>query len=275
MAAEALFVSLVIASMVHANKMKQLYADGGFEAIRSAVPYHTDQAHVSGFREIEAAAVLFGVELNANLAPRMRPTEMTALRKVYLSLRVIQASNRMLLYSEPEGPDPQLGHEYLPAVCNNLVDLAEAAMSLDATVGCFGSDGPVSTGNIINPLAFSVKAGFHRATRERALRLLHKPRLEGVLDSRLAGCLMEAMMARETTATDEYRRQPELAGIIIDNLTGRGWDGNGDDSQLIHPITRICNYSMTFMVAKEAKVVFCAWKEWLQGSSGDESYVRW
>lgn len=273
-AAESLFMTLIVASRIHAKKMQDLYAEGGYDMVRAAGSTQANPPElVDAFRNIQRAARIFEEEIESR--PRIRPTEMVQLRRAYLSLCIIQSSNLFILGGDPDEPDPDRRFRSLPALCSHTLDLAEEACGLETTVGCHRGGGPVSSVTLMNPVTFVAKAGFGRRTRQRAIGMLHRPRLEGVAHSRLAASLAQKMVDREAAATREYLGRPDLDGITVDNPTSWGWDGAGESGESIHPLARICNYTLQMAGGRYVRVGLRTWKEWLEGEDGEEYGFTW
>ena len=273
-AAESMFMSLVISFLRRGIVLRQLYSQGGFDLLGGTAPYRDPVAVTEGFIEIQQGIDMFRSELDRGL--KIRPTEMKELRKAYLSLCFIHNVNRFMLSHDPDEPDEQKRREGFPALCERSIDLVEHIYRLESKVGCLRSGGEtVTTATVMNPLMFLAKTGFDRATRERAIRLLYVPRVEGVWDSHMTATIAHRMLVRETAATREYRMQPHLDDVVIDHPTARGWDVRRDDREFIHPLGRIANYNMSFTGSKEAVLYLRTWKEWLEGSPGTESLISW
>lgn len=279
-AAESLFMTLVISAMAQATVLKKLYEQGGYDLLRLTPKHEDPMAIHDSFKTLERASSLFASELDALEGPKMRPSEATELRKAYVSLLILQTSTRMLLRSDPDEPDPQRRLDSLPKQCSYLVDRCEEVLALETTVGCLRDGGPVASPPLMNPIVYMVKTGFHKKTRDRALQLLRKPRLEGVWDSCMSAALAEEMMMREAEASREYRKDPVLRDVHIDHPSARGWipavpSENDEDEVQIVPLARICNYTMVPLSAREAILTLRTWKEWLEGSPGKNFHIQW
>lgn len=279
-AAESLFMTLVISAMAQATVLRKLYGQGGYDLLRLTPKHEDPMAIHDSFKTLERASSLFASELDALEGPKMRPSEATELRKAYVSLLILQTSTRMLLRSDPDEPDPQRRLDSLPKQCSYLVDRCEEVLALETTVGCLRDGGPVASPPLMNPIVYMVKTGFHKKTRDRALQLLRKPRLEGVWDSCMSAALAEEMMMREAEASREYRKDPVLRDVHIDHPSARGWipavpSENDEDEVHIVPLARICNYTMVPLSAREAILTLRTWKEWLEGSPGKNFHIQW
>lgn len=280
-AAESLFMTLVVESLKNIHYFRSLYAEGGFALVQAAPKYKDSEICVRSFKTIQRALALFRADLEGPRGKRIRPTELRELRKAYLFLRIIQETNRSILQEDPDEPDPHRRLKSLHGLCSTLIDLTEQVYELSTSVGCHREGGPVPTSTVMNPLVHVVRTGFHRASRERSIRLLSEPRLEGIWDSRMVAEMAKKFLNRETVATEEYRRMPELDGITIDHPSARGWDGSlnepGQEEQgeFIHSLARICMYSIEVSSAREVNVTLWTWKEWLERGPGETSYMTW
>lgn len=273
-AAESLFMALIFSSQSHGKELKALYTEHGYGVLRQA---NQDQsAQQRGFVEVENAATLFRSELDDTGSKlKLRPTKLAELHKAVVSLRLLQSVNQFLLRHDPEQPDAILRQQSLPELCTHIVDLAEEATNLEAAIGYMRTGGPISSPTIMNPLLVVAKSGFGVATRLRAQELLWKPRMEGVWDSRLASCLAEKMLLRESFASRQYREVPGLKDVVIDNPIARGWDGDGSHEDMILPLARISNASMIFTSGRSMRVFLRTWKEWLDEEEGEAFDIEW
>lgn len=279
-AAESLFMTLVISAMAQATVLRKLYDEGGYDLLHSTPICEDPIAILDSFKTLERASSLFASELDAPEGPKMRPSEATELRKAYISLLILQISTRMLLRSDPDEPDPHRRLKSLPTQCSYLMDRCEEVLALETTVGCLRDGGPVASSPLMNPIVYMVKTGFHKKTRDRAVQLLRKPRLEGVWDSCMSAALAGEMMMREAEASREYSKDPVLRDVHIDHPSARGWipaASADDDEDEVHivPLARICNYTMVPLSAREAILTLRTWKEWFEGSPGKNFYIQW
>lgn len=197
------------------------------------------------------------------------------LRKALVSLCALQATNRLFLMQDPDEPDRQRRLAGLPALCTEVVDLCEDFLALETTVGCLRAGNPISAPTITKLLAALAKSGFGRETRERAVRLLFTPRLEGLWDSRMGAHIVQRMLDRETEKNKEYQEQRDLDGVVIDNPIGRGWVATGESEESIHPLARVCHSTRDFLSGRKVKLTIWTWKEWLEGSPGGEAIISW
>ena len=273
-AAESLFMTLVISTMVQSNRLKQLFSEGGYERLQTEPPYQDTDNHIQAFKELQRALLIFRTELLKR--PSITTTDLTDLRKAYLSLSVIHGANRLMLMKDPEKPDQQARYRSLPSLCEEIVNSATELFLLESKVGCLRSGGSIPNATVMNPVTYVVKCGFNRATREEAVKLLEIPRIEGIWDSHMAASIARSMLARETAASQEYRLCSHLDNVVIHHPTARGWNTESVQDY-IHPLARICNYSMKFKGSggRDAILVLRTWKEWLEASPGTKSLISW
>ncbi|KAJ3529528.1 hypothetical protein NM208_g9718 [Fusarium decemcellulare] len=273
LAVESLFYTLAIDCLTQAKDLREIYAEKGLKGLPRDGLCQEDRYR--GFNEINRTIRLFKDELESCPGPPIRPVELLELRKAYLSLCVLQSTNRLLLIEDPDIPNPDKRIASLPTLCKKIVDMAEEVFGLESTVGCLRTEEPICAPTIVNPLIAVVKWGFGRENRQRARRLLDLPRLEGLWDFRMVAHMSDAMLEREARATNEYSQQQELDGVYIPSPTARGWKPGAEDERAIHPLARMCNSSLHHIAARKVKLTLRTWKEWLEDHPGEDTIIVW
>ncbi|KEY72677.1 hypothetical protein S7711_10223, partial [Stachybotrys chartarum IBT 7711] len=276
--AEVLFYHLALSSQQYANEMKRFYAAGKniLESSRSQISHNVSQrAHRLCFKEIQKAIEIFNAEFGLRRWPRAKAAEQAQLRRAFLPLRLMHATNRFMLREDPDTPDEVKRSQTLPALCVQIVDLAEEMMSLERTYGCKRSGDSIPNSTVMNPLYTVARSGFGAETRQRAMKLLRCPRVEGLWDSAMAASLANAVMLREKTASQEYWKREEMKGICIDDYTPRGWKAEAAGQDSIHPLARLCNSTMSFGKGRRASIGLRTWWEWLEDLPGQEVMIQW
>lgn len=263
-AAESLFMSLVINTHQHAKDAKRIYQEGRRPC--TVVPCEKEFHRV--FLEIDRVLTIFKAEMDRWTLPRAN------FRKAYLSLCIIHASTRFGLAKDPQEMDEQKRLASLPALCESIVDMSEEVLDLGGNLGGHSIPGPITNSTVMNPLLVVAKSGSPMSVRQRAIKQLYRPRLEGVWDSRLGASMGEAIIRRETRATKEYLEMPELNNLELLNVTARPWGSPGDEDY-VHPLARVCNTSLSFMKGRSVLIRLRTWREWLQDIEPESEVVYW
>lgn len=159
-------------------------------------------------------------------------------------LELMQLTNSLYLFSDPERPDPIARRAEMPSIANRIVDLCEQVLTSNSpSTGKLAiSPAPLTSG----PLFLMVHSGFSLSSRQRAMELLRRPRLEGFWEPALSASLAEAMWQREKEALDIWRR---AQGAPAD-----GGEFGYVDVEM--PLKfRVCSASMQFSEKKREAVV--------------------
>ncbi|KFA46138.1 hypothetical protein S40293_03740 [Stachybotrys chartarum IBT 40293] len=276
--AEILFYHLAISSQQYANEMKASYAadkrcltETRWQQSRSK----GNSAHCLCFKEIQKAVGIFSSEFEVRQWPRAKAAEKAQLQRAFLSLRLMQATNRFMLQDDPDEPNRLKRTKNLPGLCTHIVDLAEEMMSLERTYGCKRSGDTIPNSTVMNPLYVVAMSGFGAETRQRAVHLLRRPRVEGLWDSLMAASLGDIIQSREKAASQEYSKKEYMKEICIDDYTSRGWEAEAAGQQNIHPLARVCKTIMALGKGKQASIGLRTWWEWLEDLPGHEVTIQW
>jgi hypothetical protein len=250
-AAESLMSVLVLFSQEHAKHLGDLQTGkSGPEGLSMLVA--RQEVHTRCFNEIRKAISMFQYDIARSSGPATQLEEHTI-----LPLRLFYNTNRLLLIQDPDEPDMVDRQDCLPDLYTSIVDLAEEIMDLD----------PIKTRRVsyTQQLFLVAHSGIGQATRQRAVDLLRRPRLEGGWDSVISASLAEAIMQREREAAWEY--------LVEQGLDTETVGREGEEE--INPMFRIFNITFVFTGRREARVVLRTWREKLNDVAGRGRVIRW
>ncbi|RGP63529.1 hypothetical protein FSPOR_8582 [Fusarium sporotrichioides] len=249
-AAESLMGGLVLFSQEHAKHLLDLQTGkSGLEGLSMLAA--RQQVHTRCFNEIKKAISMFQHDIARSSG---RATQLEA--HTILPLHLYHTSNRLLFIQDPDEPDLDNRQLGLPGLYTTVVDLAEKIMNLD----------PCKTRKVsyTQQLFLVAHSGIGQSTRQRAVDLLRRPRLEGGWDSLISASLAEAIMDREREAAWEYKAEQ---GLNTETVETRGEDSD--------PMFRIFNITFAFTGGREARVVLRTWWEKLNDVAGQARVIQW
>ncbi|KAH6953613.1 hypothetical protein DER45DRAFT_528184 [Fusarium avenaceum] len=249
-AAESLMGGLVLFSQENAKPLLDLQTGKSGVEVLSMLAAR-QETHTRCFNEIRKAISMFEHDIARSSG---RATQLEA--HTILPLRLFYNSNRLLFIQDPDEPDSNKRHLALPSLYATVVDLAEQIMNLD----------PTKTRRVsyTQQLFLVAHSGIGQSTRQRAVDLLRRPRMEGGWDSLISASLAEAIVDREKEAAWEYKLKH---GLDIETV-----ETGGDDSD---PMFRIYNITFAFTGAREARVVLRTWWEKLNDFAGRAIAIQW
>jgi hypothetical protein len=249
-AAESLMGGLVLFSQENAKHLLDLQTGkSGLEVLSMLAA--RQEVHTRCFNEIKKAISMFEHDI-ARSSGRATQLEAHAILPLYL----FHTANRLLFIQDPDEPDLNNRQLALPGLYSTVVDLAEQIMNLD----------PTKTRRVsyTQQLFLVAHSGIGQSTRQRAVDLLRRPRLEGGWDSLISASLAEAIMDREKEAAWEYKVEQ---GLDTETIKTEGED--------VSPMFRIFNITFAFTGAREARVVLRTWWEKLNDVTGRAIAIQW
>jgi hypothetical protein len=249
-AAESLMAGLILFSQEYAKQTLDLQTGKlGLEGLSMLAA--RQEVHSRCFNEIKKAISMFEHDMGRSSG---RTTQIDA--HTIIPLRLFHNSNRLLFIQDPDEPDLDSRQHILPGLYTTIVDLAEQIMNLD----------PIKTRRVsyTQQLFLVAHSGIGQSTRQRAIDLLRRPRLEGGWDSLISASLAEAIMDREKEAAWEYQVEQ---GLDTETVEPGGEDNN--------PMFRIFNITFAFTGRREAHVVLRTWREKLNDLAGRGRVIRW
>ncbi|KAF5675556.1 transcriptional regulatory moc3 [Fusarium heterosporum] len=221
-AAESLLSGLILFSQQNAKHLLDLHSGkAGTEVLSMLIV--RQEGHTRCFNEIAMTINMFQEEISSKIK---NPGYRTCFKAhTLLPLRLLHTTNRLLLIQDPDEHDTVRRQLGLSALFTCIVDLAEDIINLD----------PAKTRGMsyTAQLFFVAHSGISRLTRQRAIALLRRPRLESGWDSLISASLAEAIMNREREAEREY----QLSG-------GSETQTHGSQEEIINPIFRIFNINL-------------------------------
>ncbi|KAG8674050.1 hypothetical protein FPOAC1_000013 [Fusarium poae] len=248
-AAESLMSGLVLFSQEHAKQLLDVQTGkSGLEGLSMLAT--RQEAHTRCFNEIKKAISMFQHEIARSSG---RTTQLEA--HTILPLHLYHTSNRLLFIQDPDEPDLDNRQLALPSLYTTVVNLAEQIMNLD----------PSKTRKVsyTQQLFLVAHSGIGQSTRQRAVSLLRRPRLEGGWDSLISASLAEAIMDREKEAAFEYKVEQ---GLKTETVGTRGEDSD--------PMFRIFNITFAFTEGRKARVVLRTWWEKLNNIAGQARVIQ-
>ncbi|KAH7242798.1 hypothetical protein BKA59DRAFT_547007 [Fusarium tricinctum] len=249
-AAESLMGGLVLFSQENAKHLLDLQTGkSGLEVLSMLAA--RQEVHTRCFNEIKKAISMFEHDMVRSSG---RATQLEA--HTILPLRLFHTANRLLFIQDPDDPDLDKRQLALPDLYTTVVDLAEQIMNLN----------PTKTRRVsyTHQLFLVAHSGIGQSTRQRAIGLLRRPRLEGGWDSLISASLAEAIMDREKEAALEHQLEQGLDTETIET--------EGED---MSPMFRIFNITFAFTGAREARVVLRTWWEKLNDVTGRAIAIQW
>lgn len=241
-AAESLCSGLILFSQENAKHLGDLHTGKSGLAGLSMLAARQEM-HTRCFKEISKALEMFQRQMNkADYAKFEAHT--------VLPVRLFHTTNRVLFIQDPDEHDLVKRQQGLPALFTSIVDLCEQIINLD----------PAKTRGVsYTPQLFLVThSGTELATRQRAVRLLRRPRLDGGWDSLISASVAEAIMDRERESALQY--------------LGMETAMQEDESD---PLFRIYNFTFAFSGSREARIVLRTWYEKLNEIPGQARVVQW
>ncbi|KAF5025523.1 hypothetical protein F66182_2428 [Fusarium sp. NRRL 66182] len=119
-------------------------------------------------------------------------------------LELVQSTSSLYLLSDPERPDPVSRQAEMPLVASRIIELSEKALAWNSPSQerLSLSPTPLTSGSLF----LVAHIGFSQSSRQRAVELLRRPRLEGFWEPALSASLAEAMWMREQEALESWRQ---------------------------------------------------------------------
>lgn len=280
--------------------------DEVFEVAGHAVPVRY-RSLFDTFYNIDAAIATFTREFEMEMASSKKrrgqgKTDQLQIQLLLLCLRQSHATNRLVLAQFPgpadfienlrpgNGPSPpeKLG---FGSGCKEILDLTEQILALQHAVreSKLGSAAPVFLKPPITTNVFMVALNASTWTeRKRALALLRRPQLEGLLEHSMAMSIAEAMLEREIALTREYRRldaasagrerrmtygEEEEEEDVDDGLLS--WLELDEEDTPFDPRAKMFINKLRFTGRREAILHMWTWHEHASGQRGWTKRVRW
>ncbi|KAF4995731.1 hypothetical protein FGRMN_4938 [Fusarium graminum] len=221
-AAESLLSGLILFSQQNAKHLLDLHTGkAGMEVLSMLIV--RQEGYTRCFNEIAMAITMFQEEISTSIANPEYRTRLKA--HTLLPLRLFHTTNRLLLMQDPDEHDLVKRQMGLSALFTCIVDLVEDIVNLDPTK----TRGMPYTAQLF----FVAHSGISRLTRQRAIALLRRPRLESGWDSLISASLAEAIMDREREAGREFQL-----------LQGSDTQTHEDEEEEINPVFRIFNINL-------------------------------
>lgn len=190
-------------------------------------------------------------------------------------LDLMLATARLLFLSDPDIPDMAERAARTPELCEKILDLCESLIESDEACQLGGSKIAISSNSqTMHPLFSVAHGGYSHATRERALALMRKPRLEGLWETGMNASLAEAMWTREMVVTQEHLDRQRIFGENkVKNHVGPGFQIITGGSAPPH--FRCQSVRMAFTGKREARLILQTWAEANSGFPGVEQTISW
>ncbi|KAH8891241.1 hypothetical protein GQ53DRAFT_841628 [Thozetella sp. PMI_491] len=254
-AAESLLNGLVVSSQKRADDVAAVASGTDLSKLKDLIE---EQEPISRtYRELGIAIRAFttnNLSDGTTSAPKAQKPEKPEQRTAILTLRLFQATVRLLMYRDPETPDTTSASETptpdtpggrdLAAEFAMIVDLSEDI--LKSHVSPYGSSSVAPKPSPSQPLFLVAHSGFPLETRRRAIEVMRKyPRQEGLWDSLYMAELAELLLAREATEDPTS------------------------------PMSRIHDMRIRFDGERRGTVTLRTWGEWSRGQEGKEERLQW
>lgn len=279
------------------------FTDEVFDVAGHAVPARY-RSLFDTFYNIDAAIATFTREFEMEMASSKKrrgqgKTDQLQIQLLLLCLRQSHATNRLVLAQFPgpaefienlrsgngQSPPEMLG---FGSGCKEILDLTEQILALQHAVreSRLGSATPVFLKPPITTNVFMVALNASTwAERKRALALLRRPQLEGLLEHSMAMSIAEAMLEREIALTREYRRL-DAVSAGRDRRMAFGAEEDEEDDWLswleldeedtpFDPRAKMFINKLRFTGRREAILHMWTWHEHASGQRGWTKMVRW
>jgi hypothetical protein len=263
-AAESLLNGLVFFSQQHAGEIGDVVA-GRANNLDNLIRRQEPLSRC--FNEVSTALRLFRSEMETAALPPPRKAP-TNLFKLLLTLTLFHTTARLLLYHDPEIPDPAVRAQGLPAHFDSIVDICERVLT-----GASASTAFTPSPSTTQPLSLVALAGFPNRTRRRALDLLRNfPRREGLWHTDFASSLVAAVMARERTL---LQQASELTSADVSVQTGSDRVLEAEDDKIVPTLLQMYSIRVSFEGQRRAVANMTTWGEWLSGKQGKRIELSW
>lgn len=189
-------------------------------------------------------------------------------RLALLSLRISHEMNRFVLSLYPNWLKSgtqieERGVNLSEASCSRVLDLADETEALQSELRTWGV--PVPPIAIISvPLAYVSMISQKWAERQRALAVLKRPRLEGLLEHSMTSTLTETVMARELELAEQVA-QSSGKKSAIEIMEGE-----------FNPMCRVGKTKMEFIgPGRQAVIEMQTWFEVANSTPGKRVLIQW
>ncbi|KAI1860288.1 uncharacterized protein JN550_011666 [Neoarthrinium moseri] len=274
-AAESLFMEMAVSRRRHLQHVKKLYDEDRRHILRvwGQPEYDEIEAYCRSFREVHTMLALLGAKVELASTQGSRKSKLGEFKKAILSLRLIHSANQKNLQQALQGSTRSTCDRTQSDLDTAICDLAEEAMSLERTYGCKRS----TNSTIMNPLFTVAQGGTTLAARRRATALLRIPRTEGLWDTILSASMAEAILLRETTATQKYSDNEEIRDLLARIRLSEDLGGGGGlffDGE-IHPLARICQLDVSLGQGRSGTIRLATWWEYLEERPAQDFVLQW
>ncbi|KAI8711153.1 Zn(2)-C6 fungal-type domain-containing protein [Fusarium sp. LHS14.1] len=264
-ASVSLLNGIVLFMQRHANQIKDIFIGTGDASLMESIALK-QETETRCFAEISRAMQLFQDEVDVREAEASDYLADSWVNRTLLTLKLFQATSRLILLKDPDEPDLARRHAELPAAAMRLVNLAEEILNL----GEESHDKPlVPSPPTSTPLFILAHSGITQETRLRAIELLKRPKMVGIWDTLLSARIGEAIMEREKSAAYEDQLRKVAEGTLAPEMIEKDADSPAD------PLHRIFNMTLVMEGRRRARISLRTWQDWIRGQAGEQRVIEW